>query len=600
LRRALDSLNAQTFPDWELVVVDDGSPDETPRLLAAYRWDPRVRLIRLPRNAGLGHALNVATAAARGRYLAYLPSDDLYAPDHLHRLVALLDARPEVSLAYGGLRWRYNRSGPTLRGEAPVGREAAALAEPSPARSPEEPLTSGNILALVQVMHRREREAELRWPERVEVESDSLEAEQWRRMLGMGLEFGYAGAVTCEWTDHPEQRHKLIATPDGGLSRFRAWYGIGRGEWLNWQPSWGPRLDERVRYGRFAIERRLPRPGGLRILLAGSLGFNPERIVAFEERGHHLSGLWSERPEHWDATGPFPFGNVVDVPSGRGWIDRVKEAKPDVIYALLNWQAVPLVREIVDADLGIPLVFHFKEGPFICQERGLWSSLVRILERSDGVAFISEENRTWFDLALDGSLDPAKTLLLDGDLPKLDRMGDDWAPKLSALDGEIHTVCTGRPLGLDPFAEIARHGIHVHVYGEHFHQYFPNWTREGLATGHLHLHPNVDPDAWVRELSRYDAAWFHLFDSANGGDLRRASWDDLNLPARIGTYAAAGLPWIMKDNRRSRVAVQDLAERHGIGVFFSEFEELAVNLRDRSRLREADANTRASRRLFAF
>jgi hypothetical protein len=168
-------------------------------------------------------------------------------------------------------------------------------------------------------------------------------------------------------------------------------------------------------------------------------------------------------------------------------------------------------------------------------------------------------------------------------------MGDDWAPKLSALDGEIHTVCTGRPLGLDPFAGIARHGIHVHVYGEHFHQYFPNWTREGLVTGHLHLHPNVEPDAWVSELSRYDAAWFHLFDSANGGDLRRASWDDLNLPARIGTYAAAGLPWIMKDNRRSRVAVQALAERHGIGVFFSEFEELAVSLRDRSRLREADA-----------
>src|SRR3712207_7309450 len=57
------------------------------------------------------------------------------------------------------------------------------------------------------------------------------------------------------------------------------------------------RLDERARFGRFAVPRDLPAEGGLKILLVGELGFNPERIVAFEERGHKLYGLWLPRPE---------------------------------------------------------------------------------------------------------------------------------------------------------------------------------------------------------------------------------------------------------------------------------------------------------------
>src|SRR5690349_24579714 len=95
IRRALESLRAQTLADWELIVVDDGSPDATHAVLAPYFDDPRVRYQRLDRNQGLGAALNVATGMARGRYLAYLPSDDVYYSDHLARLAALLDERPD-------------------------------------------------------------------------------------------------------------------------------------------------------------------------------------------------------------------------------------------------------------------------------------------------------------------------------------------------------------------------------------------------------------------------------------------------------------------------------------------------------------------------
>ena len=602
-RRALSRLRAQSFADWELVIVDDGSTDDTLMMLTSYLADTRIVYHRLATNQGLGAALNVATTLAQGTYLAYLPSDDLYYPDHLARLVAVLEAQPDVYLAYGGARWGYQLYGATLHGDEPVGREAEALAQVVDllnTTSAERKLPSGNLLALAQVLHRRDWEAEISWPVRAEIVSDTLEADFWRALLKRGARFAYSGAITCEWVDHADQRTKIIAGPAGGLARYRSHYGIGRGVFLNWQPSRGPQIDERAVYGRFAQRRDLPTADGLKILLVGSLGFNPERIVAFEEAGHQLYGLWLSQPEPWDSVGPYPFGNIQDIPYDRDWAERVRAIRPDIIYALLNWQALALIGAVLEADLGIPLVFHFKEGPFICQEHGLWPLLIRILGQSDGQIFINDESFEWFQLATGNLLDPARMLILDGDLPKADWLANEPLPKLSAQDGQIHTVCPGRPLGLEPFEAIAQAGIHVHFYGTRFQQQHPNWARAGLASGYMHLHPTVAPTDWARELSQYDAAWLHIFESVNGGDLRRAHWDDLNLPARLGTYAAAGLPWIMKDNRHSRVAMQSLAQRYDVGLFFSDFADLAAQLRDRERVAQLTTNMRASRHHFVF
>jgi hypothetical protein len=590
IRRAVESLLAQTLQDWELIVVDDGSPDDTAAMLAPFLADPRVRYERLERNTGLGAALNHATALARGRYLAYLPSDDIYYPEHLAALAAILDARPEVYLAHGGLRYGYHHFGP-----APQPRNAPP---PNP-QSPNPQSPNPQSLKLVQVLHRRGHEGGLRWPTRAERESDTLEGDHWAALAELGA-VAASEAESCEWLDHAEQRSKHLQPPGGGLSRYRSFYGLGRGEWVNFQPEKGWRIDERARFARFAAERSLPAPGGLRILLVGELGFNPERVLAFEEQGHHLSALFVPRPESWDTAGPLPYGNLDVIPYGPGWQERVRAARPDVIYALLNWQAVALIDEVRAADLGIPIVFHFKEGPFICYEHGLWPALVRVLRTSAGIVWLNEETRDWFRLALGELLDGTPAYVLDGDLPKADWFAGEWAPKLSEQDGQIHTVCPGRPLGMEPFEAIAAAGIHVHFYGEQFHQIAPNLVRAGLATGHMHLHPSVGPEQWVSELSRYDAAWLHLFDSRNGGDLRRALWDDLNLPARLGTYAAAGLPWIMRDNRGHAVALQRLAAELDVGVPFRSYDELAAQLRDRPLLARRTANMRAARHSFAF
>ncbi|WP_245656084.1 glycosyltransferase family 2 protein [Microtetraspora fusca] len=83
LPRAVGSLFAQTVTRWELIVVDDGSRDGTPEAVGPFRSDPRVRYVRLPRNLGLGAAANAGLGLCRGAFVAYLPSDDAFDPDHI-------------------------------------------------------------------------------------------------------------------------------------------------------------------------------------------------------------------------------------------------------------------------------------------------------------------------------------------------------------------------------------------------------------------------------------------------------------------------------------------------------------------------------------
>lgn len=99
VREAIDAVLAQTYPDFELIVVDDGSTDSTPAILAAYASHPRVRLIRQA-NQKLPATLNAGFRAACGEYLTWTSHDNAYYPHALAGLVAYLEAHRDVEMVY--------------------------------------------------------------------------------------------------------------------------------------------------------------------------------------------------------------------------------------------------------------------------------------------------------------------------------------------------------------------------------------------------------------------------------------------------------------------------------------------------------------------
>ncbi len=576
LPTAVACVLAQEEQDWELVIVDDGSPGDPAGALGSALEDPRITLHRLGRNQGLGAALNAGLALSSGDLVAYLPSDDMWFADHLSTACRVLAANPKASLCCAGVRHGFYSDIATGR-------------------------IDGEPLQLVQVVHRRTAD---RWVERAELTTDDLDRMLWARLLARGPAV-FTRRVTCQWTSHPAQRSRVLREPRGGLNAYRARYGVQ--EPLRFHSSAGQLHDEVELYremrsrSAIAADRR-----GMRILLVGELAHNPERVLALAERGHTLYGLWTDDPWWFNTVGPVPFGGVTDVPRA-GWLDAVREIRPDVVYALLNWQAIDIAQQVLDgirsAGLPIPFVWHLKEGPFEARQHGLWPALVDLHVRSDGQIYSSEELRRWFAAVVPRSR-AGRSTVLDGDLPKADWLRSERSTLLSDADGEIHTVIPGRPMGPDPavVGELAARGVHVHLYGEKVQVQMHDWVLAARrqAPHHLHLHRHVTQRDWVAEFSRYDAGWLHDFANGNGGDIRAATWNDLNVPARVATLAVAGVPLILRDNPGSVVAVQRLLESGRLGVLWRDPDDLVAQLQDRPRMAALRAGVWRQRHAFTF
>ena len=98
----LESLFTQTYQDFEAILINDGSTDDTEAQIAPYR--DRLVYIRQP-NRGVMAARNAGLNAARGRYIALLDSDDLLLPNFLEVLVGMLESDPAISVAYPNARY---------------------------------------------------------------------------------------------------------------------------------------------------------------------------------------------------------------------------------------------------------------------------------------------------------------------------------------------------------------------------------------------------------------------------------------------------------------------------------------------------------------
>jgi glycosyltransferase involved in cell wall biosynthesis len=100
LRECIDSVLSQSYPSLEIIVVDDGSTDDTPRIMSEF--GDRIVAIRQD-NAGAAAARNAGLFRARGKYIAFLDADDVWRPDKLERQVEVLEASPDVGVVFS--RW---------------------------------------------------------------------------------------------------------------------------------------------------------------------------------------------------------------------------------------------------------------------------------------------------------------------------------------------------------------------------------------------------------------------------------------------------------------------------------------------------------------
>jgi glycosyltransferase involved in cell wall biosynthesis len=123
LRAAIDSVFAQTWPDWDLIIADDGSGEELRAYLRDLERRPRVKVVWLPHRGVPAAVRNAAVRAATGTHVAFLDSDDLWAPRKLEQQLALLRARP-------GCRWSYTAFRQVDRAGVPLAAERTRRFDP--------------------------------------------------------------------------------------------------------------------------------------------------------------------------------------------------------------------------------------------------------------------------------------------------------------------------------------------------------------------------------------------------------------------------------------------------------------------------------------
>lgn len=304
---AVRSILDQTLADFELIIIDDGSTDETPRILAdVQRGDPRVRLVR-QENRGLTAALNTGLGLARGRFIARQDADDTSLPERFARQLAFLEGHPSV-VAVGSSADVLSGSGAKVGAMTPaVGPEAVRHGLLTLRTTP----VHGSIMMrreAVQAMggYReafrvgQDYDLWLRLSSRFDMDNLPEVLYQWRLDRGSvyttrrAIQLKYAGialAFARERVVHGVDSYDVLTRCDGDLDTFAAEYRLGAAL----QAIWGE-------------------------LLLRGLGNSPGVRAHFRRalRGGHLRP-WTVCLFGWTHLGlPWPGGRPLAAPAGEG------------------------------------------------------------------------------------------------------------------------------------------------------------------------------------------------------------------------------------------------------------------------------------------
>jgi glycosyltransferase involved in cell wall biosynthesis len=245
LGRAIRSVLAQTLRDLELIVVDDGSTDDTARVVAATA-DPRVRSMRLERNGGLSRARNAGVAASRAAWVAFLDDDDEWLPARLERQLAGAGGGPEATVLY----CQYRRT------DDVTGHHAVSPRQGHHGDVLDRLLGGWNFPPSVVVIDRAALLAVGGFRERVEGREDY---ELWLRMAGAGHRF--AGVLEALVVKHQHDEVQLSADSAGrqrSLELFDAEWGghVRRRLGARGYRRWKRYLHRQVQFARFMRVRR--------------------------------------------------------------------------------------------------------------------------------------------------------------------------------------------------------------------------------------------------------------------------------------------------------------------------------------------------------
>lgn len=267
LLAALESVAAQTFKDWEIIVTEDGSRDRAETIVQEFARSvsQSVRYTRHDVNRGLPETRNTGIAAARGAWIAFLDADDLWKPEHLGGLVART-RESECDLVFAGTLPFDDATGAQLTPVAPTAEDLKNL--------PTALYTGRTAILPSSVMIRREvfpriGKIDSRYP----ALNDS---EYWLRLLRAGGRFGFSGQITLLYRKHAaamSARAVAMLTESAHLcEQYWDWsaipFHIRRG-----------RTAEMYRCaGRIALESN---PAQARALYAGAVRANPLWLPAW-------------------------------------------------------------------------------------------------------------------------------------------------------------------------------------------------------------------------------------------------------------------------------------------------------------------------------
>ena len=214
LAETVDSVLAQSEQDFELLIVDDGSSDGTLELARTFEADPRVRTIH-QQNKGLAGARNTGIAAARGRYVAFLDSDDLWMPDFLRDTGAALDADPGAAFAYTD-GWALDDESGRLRRATVMARQRPPVPPPHEAEAFLSELIKRNFILAEATVRKSALDDVGPFVESLRAVEDY---ELWLRLLAHGYRALRPPGLLLIRRDHPASMSKDTVLMDRATRR---------------------------------------------------------------------------------------------------------------------------------------------------------------------------------------------------------------------------------------------------------------------------------------------------------------------------------------------------------------------------------------------